>query len=223
MRRRAAARGFTLIELLVGLAILGLMAGMLVAGLGSAGLMSARARAVSEALEPVAAAQMVLRGRIERLSAVPRLTSSTPMVDISGDERAFDFTGAPPDRDMPDALYRYRLAMTSGGDVMLYSAPVIAEGTAPGEPPTVSWNAIRLVRGAAAMQIAYFGAAPPDNGLHWQGFWADRPQPPDLVRIRIAFAGGDRRMWPDLIVRPRATVNRACRISPTSGRCEDAA
>jgi general secretion pathway protein J len=219
-QRQDNAPGFTLIELLVGLAILGMMAAMLVAGLGTTGLMAARTRAAADALEPVAAAQMVLRGRLERLSAVPRLTSAVPIVDIEGNERAFDFTGAPPDRDMPDALYRYRLAMTSGGDVMLYSAPVLAREADEGEV-SPSWQAIRLAQGARGLSISYFGDAPA-GGRRWLTAWYDRPQPPDLVRVRVAFAPGDRRAWPDLIVRPRATVNNACRIDAVSGRCRDA-
>jgi general secretion pathway protein J len=222
-QRQDNAPGFTLIELLVGLAILGMMAAMLVAGLGTTGLMAARTRAAADALEPVAAAQMVLRGRLERLSAVPRLTSAVPIVDIEGNERAFDFTGAPPDRDMPDALYRYRLAMTSGGDVILYSAPVLARET--DEDTPASWQAIRLAERATSLSITYFGDAPVNDGLgggrRWLTFWTDRPQPPDLVRVRVSFAPGDRRVWPDLIVRPRATVNNACRIDAVSGRCRD--
>jgi general secretion pathway protein J len=214
------ARGFTLIELLVGLAILGMMAAMLVAGLGTTGLMAARTRAAADALEPMAAAQMVLRGRLERLSAVPRLTSASPMVDIEGNARAFDFTGAPPDRDMPDALYRYRLAMTSGGDVMLYSAPVLAR-EADENRPAVNWAAIKLAERATGLAIAYFGDAPPEGGRRWLSFWYDRPQPPDLIRVRVSFAPGDRRIWPDLIVRPRATVNNACRLDAMTGRCRD--
>lgn len=216
-------RGFTLIELLVGLAIMGLIAAMLVAGLGTTGLMAARSRAGAAALEPVAAAQMVLRGRLERLRAVPRLTSAVPLVDIAGNARAFDFTGAPPDRDMPDALFRYRLAMTTGGDVMLYSTPVIATALSDSAAPTGNWQAIRLAARATAIQIAYFGIDPIGGGQRWQDDWRDRPQPPDLIRVRIAFAAGDARRWPDLVARPRATVNNACRLDPVSGRCQGAA
>ena len=215
--------GFTLIELLVGLAIMGLIAAMLVAGLGTTGLMAARSRATSAALEPVTAAQLVLRGRLERLRAVPKLTGATGTVDIAGDPRAFDFTGAPPDRDMPDALFRYRLAMASGGDVMLYSTPVIATALDDSGASTGSWNAIRLARGASAMEISYFGVDPIGGGQRWQRTWQSRPQPPDLIRVRVAFPAGDPRRWPDLVARPRATVNNACRLDAVSGRCQDAA
>ena len=90
--RRAA--GYTLIELLVGLAILGMIAAMLVAGLGTSGLMAARARTQADALEPIASAQMVLRARLERLRAAPKLTSSRSVADIDGQPQSLDFTGA---------------------------------------------------------------------------------------------------------------------------------
>lgn len=217
------ANGFTLIELLVGLAILGLIAGMLVAGLGTTGLMAQRARASSAALEPVAAAQLVLRGRLERLRAVPRLTAGSGVVDIAGTPKAFDFTGAPPDRDMPDALFRYRLALTTGGDVMLYATPVVATDLMSGAEQTRSWRAIRLAARATAIQLSYYGVDPLGGGQRWQDVWRDRPQPPDLIRVRVAFAPGDPRRWPDLIARPRATINNACRLDPVSGRCQSAA
>lgn len=222
MRGRRAARGFTLIELLVGLAILGMMAAMLVAGLGTTGLMAARARVTADLIEPITAAQLVLRGRLERLRATPRMTSSQPIVDIAGDSRSFLFTGAPPDKQMPDSLFRYRLAMTTGGDVTLYSAPVLAEGADASGGPIRSWDAIVLARGAAGIQISYFGSDPVNGGGRWLDRWQDRPQPPDLVRVRIAFPAGDKRVWPDLVARPRATVNNACRIDALSGRCEEA-
>lgn len=219
--RRTA--GYTLIELLVGLAILGMIAAMLVAGLGTSGLMAARARRQADAIEPVAAAQMVLRGRLERLRATPKLSSAQAIADVAGAPRALDFTGAPPDREMPDALFRYRLAMTSAGDVTLVSAPVIATAVEDGAGPRQSWNTITLARGATGLAIAYFGADPRSGARGWQGYWFDRPQPPDLIRVRVTFPPGDTRHWPDLVARPRATVNNACRIDPMSGRCEDAA
>ena len=212
--------GYTLIELLVGLAILGMIAAMLVAGLGTSGLMAARARTQADALEPVASAQMVLRARLERLRAAPKLTSARAVADIDGTAQSLDFTGAPPDREMPDALFRYRLAMSSAGDVTLTSTPVIAIERDDGVTPRQSWTSITLARGASGLAIAYFGDDPLSAGRSWQTRWYDRPQPPDLIRVRVAFPPGDQRRWPDLIARPRATVNNACRIDPMSGRCE---
>lgn len=220
--RTRPSRGFTLIELLVGLAVLGMMAAMLVAGLGTVGMMAQRARTTADLLEPITAAQLVLRGRLERLRATPRLTSSQPIVDIAGDSRAFIFTGAPPDKEMPDALFRYRLERTTGGDVTLYSAPVLADGADASGGPIRSWDAIRLAQGTAGLQIAYFGSDLLSGAGRWLDRWENRPQPPDLIRVRIAFPAGDRRVWPDLVVRPRATVNNACRIDALSGRCEEA-
>ena len=103
----------------------------------------------------------------------------------------------------------------------LGSIPVIATQPDDGTPPQ-SWTSITLARGASGLSLAYFGDDPLSGGRSWQTRWYDRPQPPDLIRVRIAFPAGDKRHWPDLVARPRATVNNACRIDPMSGRCESA-
>ena len=85
------------------------------------------------------------------------------------------------------------------------------------------WQPVTLLKRVKTLTINYFGQDVRAPGRRWQTSWIKRPQPPDLVRIRLGFANADRRVWPDLIVRPRATVNTACRIDALTGRCENAA
>jgi len=211
--------GFTLIELLVALAVLAMAAGMLVAGVNSAWF-SLPERAGPARDESVIAAQRILRDRLERLAPVVRLDSSEPIVDARGDPRLFSFAAPPLDRLAPDAVQRFRLMLTSSGDLMLYTASGLDDRIDLKDRALVGWRPTRLLSGAKELELAYYGPdrfSPVDR---WQAFWIDRPQPPALIRIRLHFVEGDKRHWPDLIVRPRATVNAACRIMRSSRRCE---
>ena len=58
-----------------------------------------------------------------------------------------------------------------------------------------------MIAGVARLEFAYWGSTSPDQPAAWQTQW-DGPAPPELVRIRLVFAKGDRRRWPDLIAAP---------------------
>jgi general secretion pathway protein J len=217
--RPAREEGFTLIELLVALGVLALAAGMLVAVLNSAWL-AVRAQGGPAGDTSVGAAQRILRARLERLAPVIRSDSSKAIVDADGDAQLFSFAAAPLDRLAPDALQRFRLVLSPAGDLMLYTASGLDDRIDLRDRSLVGWRPTRLLSDVGTMDIAYFGPDPFSRRDRWQSFWLDRPQPPALVRIRLTFAAGDPRSWPDLIVRPRASVNTACRIERGTGRCE---
>ena len=215
----SAKNGFTLIELLVALAVLGMAAAMMTATLNSAWLaMPQKMRGNDD--QSVVAAQLVLRGRIERLSAAVRLDSSEPIVDTQGDSRILSFAAPPLPRLGPDALQKYRLIVTPAGDLMLYTASSLDDRIDLRDRALIGWQPNRLLRGVQDIEISYFGPDRFSAFGRWQKFWIDRPQPPALIRIRLRFGQGDTRQWPDLVIRPRATVNAACRIQRSSGRCE---
>ncbi len=211
--------GFTLIELLVGLAVLGLAAGLLLSGLNGAWL-SLPEHAIASSDESVVSAQRILRMRLERLATVVRLDSSEPVVDAQGDASLLSFAAAPLDRMGPDAVQRFRLMLTPAGDLVLYTASSLNERIDLKDRALVGWQPTRLLSGASRLELAYYGPDRFSPADRWQSFWIDRPQPPALIRIRLSFAAGDARQWPDLIVRPHSTVNAACRINRASGRCE---
>ncbi len=216
---RPREAGFTLIELLVALGVLGLAAGLLVAVLNSAWL-AVRSQGGPASDSSVDAAQRILRSRLERLAPVIRTDSSKAIVDADGDPQLFSFAAAPLDRLAPDALQRFRLVLSPAGDLMLYTASSLDERIDLRDRSLVGWRPNRLLGGVGAIDIAYFGPDAFTREDRWQSFWLDRPQPPALIRIRLTFAKGDQRHWPDLIIRPRASVNTACRIERATGRCE---
>lgn len=211
--------GFTLIELLVALAVLGMAAGMLLAALNSGWLaMPRKDQRLGD--QSIVAAQHILRTRLERLSATVRLDSSSPIVDAQGDARIMSFAAPPLPRVGPAALQRYRLIVTPAGDLMLYTASTLDDRIDLRDRALIGWQPNRILRGVRDIELSYFGPDQFSAAGRWQKFWIDRPQPPTLIRIRLTFSDKDPRHWPDLVVRPRATVNAACQIQRASGRCE---
>jgi general secretion pathway protein J len=81
------------------------------------------------------------------------------------------------------------------------------------------WNGSRLIGGAASLSIAYFGAHGADAERSWRSHWDDQSRAPELIRIRLGFAAGDDRLWPDLIVRPAVFVDLACDPEMAAAAC----
>ncbi len=211
--------GFTLAEMLVTLAILGLFAVLLTGALGGT-IRAGQSLAKPAGDGGIAAAQRVLRARLEHTTPVVRTDALDPVVDLRGDARRLSFTAPPPDRQDPDILQLFRLVLTPAGDLMLFSASSLNNRIDLNDPALTGWQGTRLLQDVAELELSYFGPDRFTASERWQAVWIQRPQLPALIRVRLRFADGDRRDWPDLVVRPGATVNTACRIQRTTGRCE---
>ena len=220
---RHSTAGFTLVELLVSLAIMVMTAGLLMAGLGSGRRVWETVEARTVAGESIDAAQAVLRERLEHVFAATRFDATSPYIDVRGDARQFSFFAPALAARQPDGLMRFRIALDGTDALTLYSIDAQTNRVDPAAPSVKGWAAAPLIGGVAALDIDYFGVAPPDNTRRWRSFWYDRPTPPELVRVRVRFANGDRRVWPDLVVRPVATVGNGCRLDRTSGACRSGA
>lgn len=221
--RRDTELGFTLIELLVSLALLAVTATLLLASLTAAKDVERRAEAAATSSESVAAAQNVLRSRIEAMIPETFFVRSTPITDVRGDDRILSFTATPAESLRPAPPRRYRLALTRAGELSLFDVERLSSRPDPLLPAVVGWNRAPLLGNVTGLRIAYFGVAPPDNQRRWRDVWQGRPRLPELVRIRVSFAPGDRRVWPDLIVRPAVTVTSFCLIDTVTGRCRTGA
>lgn len=215
----ASDDGFTLVEMLVSLAILGMMAAMLLSGLRTVGGFLSRTSGQAESDDSIASAQRVLRDRIERLRAVVNPNSGTAIVDAAGDEGRFSFVGEPLVQSSPDSLWRYRVTATATGELLVYCANTLDDRYDFATRETKGWQPLTLLKNVQTVRINYYGEHPTGAGSGWQVSWQQRPQPPALVRIRVSFRPGDPRIWPDLIIRPRATENTACKIDLLTGRC----
>ena len=100
-------------------------------------------------------------------------------------------------------MQQVRLALDARGDLTL--GPKAA-------PPV-------LLHGVKSVELAYWGASPTDPEPAWHAAWSRMQNPPELVRVRLAFADGDRRIWPELIVRPAVQVNADCIFDAETGAC----
>ena len=219
MPRRAGAQGFTLIEMLVSLAILSMGASLLLAGLVTAGVFARQSRREEAASVAVAAAQMILRTRLERMQPVPRLDVSDPTMDSRGTDKIFDFYGPSADRDKGQGVQRYRLMLTAPGDLILYRAPELSDTLDTAATSVAGWQATTLLRQVAGFSVAYFGARRNETARAWNNFWSNNSRLPEAIRIHVGFRDGDPRVWPDLIVRPGSTVDLACDPEQGTARC----
>ena len=212
-------QGFTLIELLVSLMLLGLTAAMLMAGLITTRKVAERAAMQTATGESIVTAQTILRDRIETIVASTRFDTRAPAVDLRGGNNIVSFFAPAPPAERPSTVARYRLLRTAPGDVVLYSVSDLSDRVNAYAPGEAGWTPTVLLTGVEALEMGYYGAAPPDNQRRWRSQWVERQQPPELIRVRIVFKPGDPRRWPELIARPAASVNSACRIDNFTGRC----
>lgn len=204
--------GFSLVEMLVSLVVLGLAAVLLAAGIGRVGLSLDLASRSDSRVDAIATAQFVLRERLAGTQPVPDSQAVATTLDFVGLDRRVDFIGAAPDAVAPDAMHFYRIARDPDGDLTLFNVSTLDQRVDAHNQSTVGWAAHPLVSGTTAIEIRYLGRSTfaRDQGLVWQSNWTHRPDLPLLVRVRVSFPDGDPRVWPDLIVHPRAAVPDDC-------------
>lgn len=217
--RPDAEAGFTLIELLVSLAIVAVLSGMVLAGvqLGFQTAAQARQRGVGNA--SIITSQAVLRDRIEALVPNTRYEFTRPIADVRGEVTIVSFFAPAPPALRPASLMRYRLIRSNDGELVLFSLADTTAGINPYAPGQSGWKPQVLLTNVERLDMAYFGTLPGDSQREWRDRWIERGAPPELVRIRVTFFEGDRRQWPDLVIRPAPTVNASCTVDPETATC----
>lgn len=217
MRSRATfddTRGFALVEALASLVILALMSLMLIDGVSAGRRVWERTDQVSRSWEDIEAAQSLLRDRIEQIFPQTLFDENPPYVDFQGSSTGMVFLANPPWSERPAPLRRYTLRLNSAGELVLASMSDV------GRPETAPVTRQVLLRRVQEVDLAYFGAAAPDHVRRWRTRWVDQPGPPELVRIRLAFEPGDQRHWPEMIARPRATIDASCLLNTLNHHCK---
>jgi prepilin-type N-terminal cleavage/methylation domain-containing protein len=217
--RTRRAEGFTMTETLVALAILSLMATLLLGGVTTATQIARATQRRTNALDDVLAAQTILRDKILHLRPVKRLGTADAEMDVVGTEQIFDFFGPAPLGGTDVGPQKYRLLLTSPGDLVLYHVPDVTERADPALYSITGWTPMVLLHGAANLSITYFGRSKAEPERKWRTFWRESGSAPELVRIRVGFAPDDQRVWPDFVVRPGPTIDLQCDPADLNKKC----
>ena len=193
--------GFTLLEVLVALVVLGLLFVGLTGGVRAGlSLRHAQIHRLGETAE-LDAAMRLLRSVMSRLPVVPegnRLIATETGAGFGGEGDRVSFVG-----ELPTGLgARRRADITLRLDdrrLMLSWTPHYHERRlGPSRQPTDTV----LLDGVERLDLAYWGAPAAGQPPAWQARW-ESPDAPELIRVRLIFAKGDPRHWPDLITAPR--------------------
>jgi general secretion pathway protein J len=188
MGRRAEA-GFTLLELLVGIVVLGFILAALAGG-SRYGLRASDAQTrLIDGRGELDAVDRTLRRLITESD--PGTSHDPPSFQGGAARLAFIST-------LPEAVTGFAgqpADVALGVDperrlVLRWTPHLHVRRIGPPPPPREA----ELLRGVDHIELAYWL-----NG--WKTSW-DAPTLPALVRLRIVFAGGDPRHWPDIIVAP---------------------
>jgi general secretion pathway protein J len=185
--------------MLVVLVVLGfLMIGLTQGVRAGFSLWGAQTRRIGETAELDAAARIV-RALLTNI-APPSLAGITTTAGgaFKGTPDSVSFVG-----DLPTGLGTTQraditLQLQQGSFVLSWTPHRHELSSAPAPEPAH----VELTGGVDRIEFAYWGAASPDQTGSWQIQW-DAGGIPDLVRLRLFFAKGDRRRFPDLITSPR--------------------
>lgn len=188
----ASPDGFTLIEVLVALAVLGFLMLGLSQGLRfGLAAWDGQARMLGRGGD-LDVADRALRRIVTQL--VP--TDDPQRPGLRGAAEALDaVTELPAAAALPTRQAQVALGVDGAGRLVLRWTPYLHARWIGPRPAAAESE---LLRNLARIEVRYWSGA---AGGAWLPTWA-RMELPDLVRIRLVFARGDPRRWPDIVAAP---------------------
>lgn len=202
MMASSRTAGFTLLEMLIALAALGLLAVML----GGSVQFGARAwEGQSRRLEMSSetdAVHTVLRNLLRNAQAMPLVGIGQPggSLYMAGQRNAVDFVGELPEAFDRSGFYDMALVVKPDGRLVLRWRPHMRQPNSAAVQP--SYEETELLRHVAALEMSYYAPAAENRPGEWQSTWHQGAALPALIRVRLRFAAGDRRVWQELQVAP---------------------
>jgi general secretion pathway protein J len=214
-------RGFTLIEMLVALALVSLMSVAMIEAYRFSQRTLAQTTRVDAAVHDVAGAQRLLRRVIEQAYPYEIAAGEAhgAVYGLSGKNAAFEVSAPAPAQAGGLGFYRYRVSLNAKGALEVQWG-IDRNGTA--APQGTQPQSEEILPRIESLRVEYLELIERSNGQiepQWHETWVDKAAPPALVRIRVKFPEGDRRLWPELIVAPRISTDANCVFDVVSQVC----
>lgn len=213
MRARKDA-GFTLLELLVAVTLLAFLSMGLVAGLRFGTAVWRKTETKNVDTGDMRTAERILSASLDRI--YPKFISPVPgqgAVDFAGTQKSLSFLSTAP---ASGHITRNLLeAVSDGRDLALRigTVPELARANAGATTQA-------LLRHLSTVEFAYFGIAHGTKTPAWYGTWQNQTVLPDLIRIRVRFAGTGITQWPEMIVQPRIAADAGCVYDALTKFCQ---
>jgi len=212
--------GFTLIELIVALTIMGLLSLALFGGLRFGARSWERGTAHADGAEATLLAQNLLRRAIS--NAYPLLVTGDPThahIAFTGSADSLSLLAPVPAASAAGGRSQITFLAREADDKNGFDLVVTSRlELASGDVAATTAKDILLTH-VRSLEFAYLGKARSDSGPAWHDEWTGQLNLPQIVRVKVRFADGDARQWPDLLIAPRIAVDVGCAYDPLTKYC----
>jgi general secretion pathway protein J len=211
-RRQA---GFTLVELLVAVTLFSLISLVLIGSLRFGVKSWDRGTARAERIDHSVLAQDFLRRIIE--DAYPYFSPGQTQgrVAFEGNAQSLRLLAPAPIALGAAGRMSVEVLLERGAersDLIVVTTPELADDA------SVVARKI-LMPNVEGLELSYFGRKRSDRQATWHEQWIGETALPQLLRLKLRLPQGDSRLWPDLTIAPRISVDVGCVYDALSKQC----